>query len=391
MAEYFIPTNNYQAFLKELKSFNRKAERNNITINFKEVGKTIVVLSHSNTALTCVKVEIDGYISKDDWTVIGHIDHDSDLGSNLLFSYGDELIPIKYANADTARCDHCKSHRKRNRCFIVKKDNDYKIIGSSCIKEYTGIEPGVILAYNAIKCYLQTEESLQSDEYYGKCDKHSLMINIHDYLMFVLAEINTTGYISNSKAKDMNVESTAYTAADLYRKYGDIKGCYNFDEETFAVYDNKVVEVIEWIRSYNSKEYNEYIFNLKTMTKSDYCDPKFCGYLASLFSVYDKCVIAKNKTIPQGNEFVGEVKSKVTFQIKSAQLIATSSMPVAYGTYAHSYGYKFTDEDNHIFVWWASKEINITDIENKMLTGTVKDHNEYRGIKQTIITRCKIV
>lgn len=53
--------------------------------------------------------------------------------------------------------------------------------------------------------------------------------------------------------------------------------------------------------------------------------------------------------------------------------------------------WKFVDAENHVFVWKTGKDIKNSD-EHPVLKvkGTIKEHNEYHGEQQTVITRCKI-
>lgn len=48
-----------------------------------------------------------------------------------------------------------------------------------------------------------------------------------------------------------------------------------------------------------------------------------------------------------------------------------------------------TTEDGNILIWktgkWFGDDFDVTTI-----TGTVKAHNEFRGVKQTELTRCKL-
>lgn len=50
----------------------------------------------------------------------------------------------------------------------------------------------------------------------------------------------------------------------------------------------------------------------------------------------------------------------------------------------------FTDEAGNVYVWKSTAyfEAGIDDVV--LLKGTVKDHSEHNGIKQTILTRCKV-
>jgi hypothetical protein len=69
------------------------------------------------------------------------------------------------------------------------------------------------------------------------------------------------------------------------------------------------------------------------------------------------------------------------------------------GAYGYQYILLFRDEENHVFVWkttngnlgknfnWAEYEVG----QKYLIKGTVKSHDEYRGVKQTVITRCKVL
>ena len=58
------------------------------------------------------------------------------------------------------------------------------------------------------------------------------------------------------------------------------------------------------------------------------------------------------------------------------------------------YGYttliKFEDEYGNILDWWTSTDVKAEIGDRVLLTGTVKSHNEYKGIKSTTVTRCRL-
>lgn len=67
---------------------------------------------------------------------------------------------------------------------------------------------------------------------------------------------------------------------------------------------------------------------------------------------------------------------------------------ISCNTFASNYGAKqvITFEDNfeNVYVWFTtSKQVDAG--TNWLLTGTVKDHNTYKGVAQTILTRCSLV
>ena len=50
----------------------------------------------------------------------------------------------------------------------------------------------------------------------------------------------------------------------------------------------------------------------------------------------------------------------------------------------------FEDENGNILQWWTADEIKAEVGDQVLLTGTVKAHDEYKGVKSATVTRCKI-
>ena len=51
---------------------------------------------------------------------------------------------------------------------------------------------------------------------------------------------------------------------------------------------------------------------------------------------------------------------------------------------------KFEDANGNILQWWTAVEIKAEVGDQVLLTGTVKAHDEYKGIKSTTVTRCRL-
>ena len=95
----------------------------------------------------------------------------------------------------------------------------------------------------------------------------------------------------------------------------------------------------------------------------------------------------KENTVDAG--YYGEVGDKINLEVTY----------VRYTCWENSYGYYggttflYTFEmGGHTFIWKTSKFICDELEEGSTLTiaGTIKEHSEYNGIKQTVLTRCKV-
>lgn len=51
---------------------------------------------------------------------------------------------------------------------------------------------------------------------------------------------------------------------------------------------------------------------------------------------------------------------------------------------------KFEDDHGNILDWWTNTDVKAEVGDRILLTGTVKSHNEYKGIKSTTVTRCRL-
>lgn len=83
------------------------------------------------------------------------------------------------------------------------------------------------------------------------------------------------------------------------------------------------------------------------------------------------------------SQYVGDIKERITRHVTLKNEFVFESY---YGLHII---YKFVDDDDNVLVWKTTSIIGVEVGEQITLVGTVKDHQEYRGEKQTVLTRCK--
>lgn len=87
------------------------------------------------------------------------------------------------------------------------------------------------------------------------------------------------------------------------------------------------------------------------------------------------------------SDHVGEIGKRLKIQVK--YIHTTSFEKSFYGNVVTTYIHKFVDANSNVFIWKTTSGIcEEYDIE-LTLVGTVKEHSEYDGVKQTVLTRCK--
>jgi hypothetical protein len=85
----------------------------------------------------------------------------------------------------------------------------------------------------------------------------------------------------------------------------------------------------------------------------------------------------------KASEYVGEIKERIEFEAEVTGVYGTE------GYYGHTDIVKFKDAANNQFTWFASDYTDLERGDRISIKGTVKKHETYRDVKQTVLTRCK--
>ena len=102
--------------------------------------------------------------------------------------------------------------------------------------------------------------------------------------------------------------------------------------------------------------------------------------------------------LPESN-YLGNVGEKISAEV-TLKLRVDMDYNIGWKSISQSL-YVMEDKDGNVITWktqgWlefrdkASGESKSVDTEYPFtITGTVKEHAEYRGVKQTVLTRCKV-
>ena len=151
-------------------------------------------------------------------------------------------------------------------------------------------------------------------------------------------------------------------------------------------YAEKIKEIVEVINSMDDTT-SDYIYNLKILLSKKVVEYKNIAILISAFAGYNKemkkreAVKKESETIK--SEYVGNVGDKVSYDGIRAEVV---------GRYDTQYGvnviYRFVIDGN-ILIWRTTGFINCN--LPVSIRGTIKAHNDFRGVKQTELTRCRVV
>jgi len=114
----------------------------------------------------------------------------------------------------------------------------------------------------------------------------------------------------------------------------------------------------------------------------------------SLFACYNRYLSKKEEQDrknaeaakeAQVSKHVGELGERLEFIIGSVTCVTGWETQWGY-----TYLYRIKDVDGNVFIWKTSKFIDSDEELGNILRGTVKEHSEYNGVHQTVLTNCTI-
>lgn len=389
---YLIPTENMESFEKKIARIRRKAERAKVDFSYKRLEPIQKETDLPGVTVECVPVMVECKIHYENWVVIAVLEHQP--YGNLVhlvegeWRPGKELkLPEKYKTAQSY-CDHCNTMRARNKTVVLynTETKEFKQVGTTCLKEYTsGIDADMIAAFE--------ECTKEPTEFMGFTSHSKWYVDMKNFLSGVVAASSLYGYISKSKAREINennnktiVEATCDLTIRLMSSKNveeDWKNIYKSDDTNAFV-----EEALEWIQNMDADN-NSYFENLKVICSNELVELKHIGYAASLIASYQKHLLAEKKKIEaeKQNEmyhYYRNVGDKVSLQ---GNLACVANYDTQFGT---MYVYKMI-QSSCIFVWKTSKYLGIDDSgKDVMITGKIKEQSEFRGVRQNILTRCKV-
>lgn len=389
MPKYYIYPDNIEKVTKKLESIRKKCEKYDANFIFNDLGEEIQDVRDEDGSVVKTKMhvfEVEGFLKHNDWSFVATLDHHE--GGNVIRRMNTELeIPEKYKTCGPY-CDHCKKIRSRKDTYLIYNEvtQEFKQVGRSCLKEFTqGLDAEAVAFMGQFLDTMEKYDGVGSTS--GSIRKY---FEVKEVLNYAFETFRHFGYEKRDPDFDGPQETTRdrvveYMYLSTPKRKEEIE-YYGLDfHSDYAVETTE--KALEWLKEQDDS--SEYIRSLKLICSEDYMEWRDFGIAVSLTIAYDRATKkaeqeAKRVEKESVSEYQGEVGQRITFEPTSVTL--TYTMENMYGM---TYLYKIEDASGNIYIWYASKWIE--DPESvKSITGTIKEHSEYRGTKQTVLTRCKV-
>lgn len=334
-------------------------------------------------------VECEGIARINDWEFVGTIDFTEN--GNIIRSVVDVNIPDKYRHT-TSICEHCNTLRSRKNCYLVRniKTNEFKQVGKSCLKDFTGG-----LDVEAVAALMSAISELEeSQKYELKYCEHKYY-RTSEVLAHAYNVVRDLGYVSASKCEHYSDATKVKVLLSLKYSHNDLNGTFAEAVENYYTKfkpdftSDKTMNIVNDIIKYvnNLNETSDYIRNIKIIAKNDYVSIDNIGCCVSIIPGYNRYISEKAnaKENHETSTFQGSIGDKLS--ISNPKISVITSWPSQYGGYVVRL--KIVDENNNIYMWDCTSTVDETQpISN--INGTVKKHDSYNGVNQTWLTRCKV-
>lgn len=371
------PTYSFPAtFLGEAESriekANRRLAKSGITERFEYTTEHHVVtkegVSEARVALTLNRPTISlagwGLAGVHDFTPDGHVVHhwaDREVSEDVLDNH----------------CDHCGHRRARGRVFTVTNtDGETKQVGSNCLEAFLGIKPQCLWALDDELGLDEVEEEGRE----GPGAKGSAQVYPAEDILVVALAASGDGYdyVSRSRSSMEEPATADKVASDWV--------------ELMAVGDNPerralASEILVWVGKQDDDDDGDYVRNLKAVLAGEdrWVSRQHLAIAASGASAYRHAEMQAERDANRVTGFIAPIGEKI--EGVEATIVAVRHIEGDYGT---STLIVMRAADGHAVKWFASGYHEYDEGTRVRAKGRVKDHDNYNGEDQTVLTRAKL-
>ena len=353
-----------------------------------------------------VELEIpeEAVFAENNWVFGGSVEPSGVEGKNFVDVNlsGKDLgfvVPSKYFTVNPCTCDYCKTNRKRSKTYLIvnQKTGEWKQLGKECLKLFvTGIDVDAIATFESFIKEAEDAANPRDEFFYNR---RLRFVKVADALALACAVYRERGYLATRDAvgNSNDLCNKNIVQRKLAQQYGYDSDFLNISNSvrneideiavktTTAIAKEDVEVAVEMVKRFPDEPYYN---NLKVIVSNEYIPLNKLGLLVSIPKAIDRYEDEKKKQeekerLAAESDYLGSVGEKISVNFVSGREVACCETQ-----FGLLHIYEFKDSKGNTVVWKSSSSKDIP--ESGVVAGTVKSHEEYNGIKQTVILRAKI-
>ena len=380
---YYIRDENRASFEAAMVKLDRRAKRLSCEPISYSIGEPDDRLEKGGRVRRFWPVTVHGTAPKfASWTFLATLQHvTTDDGAHMnvmrVLPGASVAVPDMYRDAGP-HCEHCNQLRRRKDTYLLVHDSGkMKQVGSTCIKDFLGHESPDDIASIAelLASALGAAEDGESETLGGSNPSYS----VAHYLGFVAREMRLHGWMPRSKASD-GIPATANLAYHgmIFR---------DKDEPPTQADINRGIAAIEWASTLHERDEvkdSDYLHNLNVVARCMRLSDRSTGIAASMIAAHDRALGTEREQALDKlqSSHVGTVGERIVLTLK---ILAIKELESNWGV---SNLHRMIDEHGNRYTWFGSSQSIGKPGESVTIKATIKKHDEYKGVKQTVLGRC---
>lgn len=339
------------------------------------------------------QVEVSGEAPKfDGWRLVARLLHAGQTGADqtIVNAVPGETVPPQFRTSG-CRCDHCqKDWVVRKDTFVVAKGDEYKQIGTSCLRDFLGhTSPDNTVAMatyysEVIAAVFNPDAEEREEDHFGLWVRDGIVKSLPEVLAIVAAHHRVFGWFSRTVAEKMDkvpsvctVERVIFCKAVSDDDKALVKQLTSTEDD-----EANAVKAIEWAKSITGE--SDFEHNLKSIATSGHASHRTMGLSCAIYGAWRKAVEveASRKIAAETSIHIGTVGERIILH----EIKVLSARCIGEGQFGATWLIKLTDDEGNAMTWFTNEE-KLTAGSIVSIKATVKKHDEFRGVKQTLLTR----
>lgn len=416
MTVYDIPERNFSWLEEKVGKLNKKAERLGVQpIVLRIVGEIVKPFLVSRrdgqerltpvqnppapesgiawVGLKFLQVDVSGEAPVlAGWKFVGTIQHVHENGDSatILRSVPGLTIPDEYRDSTPEWCDHCQLTRRRNDTFVVQNvtSGEHKRVGRNCLKDFLGHpDPEGYASWAESLGLLHDLAMAAAHEYAGGSVFDRFFPT--DVVMVVAAEaIARHGWVSGKMAREAEEREDfplpvrtrdRVSAWFMHAGFEITKASTELAAQALEWARTELVRIVQF-----QKRDSDYLYNLKEVAKLDALNYRMLGIAVSLIPTYQREIGKRVEQVSNSTHF-GEPGVRLTTILK-----VIDKRPIQLSSGEPLTLLRFETAEGDIAVWFT-KSSPMQVGRTYRVKATVKRHDTYKGVAQTVLGRINIM
>jgi len=329
------------------------------------------------------------------WTFVATIQHLGEHG-NVVRTLPGQTCPVEYRTGDQ-KCDQCHVARNRTDTYVVRHDDGRLAqVGSTCIQDFLGgLSPeqavGIASFYAMAAGYCEDAEG-EEREYRGH--RVEPRYDLLGVLEVAATMIRLEGWTSAAREKATGGAAQATRSLVSHYLFTRI---HNDDDAKFMrehapgdadkARAKRALDWAEGITEQDDAGLSDYLHNVAVLVKVGSVDYRGLGLATSIVPTAERAMGQEQEQAKASAEsnYFGEVGKRADYTMN---VLFVTERETDYGTTTIV---KMVDDAGNRAVWFASNGPDLAVGDKVRIKATVKKHSEYRGVKETALTRCKVL